>query len=136
MGCTRKNQTKKKVDRRFKTNWKIYDLARKHEDEWFIQNAKEIIERMPEPWETSKMSRPPKHPPKPQVLALLSRSKHQKTYRELESFLRENNRYKTLGFTSPPSKSTPQEAMARVPKEYLENLESSLSSILKKQNDI
>jgi len=108
----------------------------KYEDEWFIQNAKEIIDKMPEPWETSKMGRPPKHPPKSQVLALLFKSKHQKTYRSLESFLREDERYKKLGFNYPPGKSTLQEAMAKVPKEYLEKLESNLSKILKKQRNI
>ncbi|HEC75887.1 MAG TPA: hypothetical protein ENI33_01335, partial [Thermoplasmatales archaeon] len=82
MGCNKD----KKVDRKFKTNWKIYNLAMKNEDEWFIQNAKKIIDRMPEPWEISKRGRPP-HPPKSLVLALLLKSKHQKTYRGLESFL-------------------------------------------------
>jgi hypothetical protein len=108
----------------------------KHEDEWFIQNAKEIIKEMPEPWERNKMGRPPKHPPKALMLALLLKSKHQKTYRELESFLMENNRYKTLGFTNPPGKSTLQEAMVRVPEGYLEKLELSLSSVLKKRSGI
>lgn len=136
MGCKQKEKADKKKDRKFKTNWKIYNLAMKHEDEWFIQNAKEIIKRMPEPWERGKMGQPQKHPPKSQALALLLKSKHQKTYRELESFLIEDERYKTLGFTSPPGKSTLQEAMAKVPEGYLEKLESGLATILKKQNGI
>lgn len=118
MGCKQKAQKDKKVDRKFKTSWKIYDFAVKHEDEWFIQHAKEITSRMPEPGEPSKMGRPLKHPLKPQVLALLLKSKHQKTYRGLESFLREDKRYKKLGFTSLLGKSTLQEAMARVPEGY------------------
>lgn len=127
---------RKKIDRKLKTNWKIYDLAMKHEDEWFIYNAKEIIDKMPEPWEISKMGRPPKHPSKSLVLALLIKSKDQKTYRSLESFLREDDRYKKLGFTSPPSKTTLQEAMAKLPEGYLENLEIELSGILKKPKNI
>ena len=91
---------------------------------------------MPEPWEHGKMGQPQKHPPKSQALALLLKSKHQKTYRELESFLREDKRYKALGFTSPPGKSTLQEAMERVPEGYLEELESELATVLKKQNSI
>lgn len=133
MGCKQKDKEDKKVDRKFKTNWKVYDFAMKHEDEWFIQQAKEIIDEMPEPWEQSKMGRPPKHPPKSLVLSLLFKSKHQKTYRGLESFLREDERYKKLGFTSPPGKSTLQEAMEKVPEEYIEKLEAELSTILKKR---
>ena len=136
MGCKQREKADKKNDRKFKTNWKIYNLAMKHEDEWFIQNAKEIIKRMPEPWEHGKMGPPQKHPPKSQILALLLKSKHQKTYRELESFLMEDGRYKTLGFTSTPGKSTLQEAMAKVPEGYLKRLETDISTVLKKQNDI
>lgn len=136
MGCKLKEKTGKKKDRKFKTNWKIYNLAMKHEDEWFIQHAKEIIKKRPEPWERGTMGQPQKHPPKSQVLALLLKSKHQKTYRELESFLREDGRYKTLGFTSPPGKSTLQEAMDKMPEGYLEGLESELATVLKKQNNI
>jgi len=136
MGCKQKKKKDKKKDRKFKTNWKIYNLAMKHEDEWFIQHAKEIIKRMPEPWEHGKMGQPQKHPPKSQVLALLLKSKHQKTYRELESYLRENKRYKTLDFISPPGKSTLQEAMVKIPEGYLEKLEKGLATVLKKQNSI
>jgi hypothetical protein len=136
MGCKQKEKADKKKDRKFKTNWKIYNLAMKHEDEWFIQNAKKIIKRMPEPWERGTMGQPQKHPPKSLALALLLKSKHQKTYRELESFLREDARYKTLGFTSSPGKSTLQEAMVKVPEGYLKELESELATVLKKQNSI
>ena len=108
----------------------------KYEDEWFIQHAKEIIKRMPEPWKKGKRGPPQKHPPKSQVLALLLKSKHQKTYRELESYLEEDGRYKNLGFSSVPGKSTLQEAMEKVPESYLEELESDLSSVLKKQRNI
>lgn len=133
MGCQQKDKEDKRVDRKLKTNWKIYDLAMKQEDEWFIQQAKEIIDEMLEPWKQSKMGRPPKHPPKSLVLVLLLKPKHQKSYRGLESFLREGKRYKQLGFTSPPGKSTLQEAMAKVPEEYLEGIEEKLSAILKKR---
>ena len=61
MGWKQHSKRDKKPDRKFKTNWKVYDLAMKHEDEWFIQNAEEIINKIPEPWETGKMGRPPKH---------------------------------------------------------------------------
>ena len=64
---------RKETDRKLKTNWKICDLAMKYEDEWFIQNAKKVIDKMPEPWETSKMGRPPKHPPKSLVWHCLSK---------------------------------------------------------------
>jgi len=127
---------RKKIDRKLKTNWKIYDIAMKNEDEWLIQNAKEIIYKMPEPGETSKMGRPPKHPPKSLVLALLIKSKDRKAYRSLESFLREDARYKKLGFTSPPGKTTLQEAMAKHSEEYLEKLEIVLSDTLKKPKNI
>jgi hypothetical protein len=90
---------------------------------------------MPEPWELSTKGRSPKHPAKPQVLALLLKKKHQKTYRELESYLLEDDRYKRLGFTSPPGKSTLQEAMVKVPVSYLMHLESKLSMVLKKQKN-
>ena len=133
MGCKHHNKEENKPDRKFKINWKIYDLAMKHEDEWFIKNAKEVIKRMPEPWELSSMGRPPKHPAKPQVLALLLKKKHKKTYRELESYLLEDDRYKRLGFTSLPGKSTLQEAMVKVPVSYLMHLESELSMVLKKR---
>ncbi|RLF62797.1 MAG: hypothetical protein DRN31_03645 [Thermoplasmata archaeon] len=127
---------RKETDRKLKTNWKIYDLAMKYEDEWFIQNAKKVIDKMPEPWETSKMGRPPKHPPKSLVLALFIKTKDCRTYRNTESFLRENDRYKKLGFTSPPGKTTLQEAMAKLPEYYLEKLEMELSGILKKPKNI
>jgi hypothetical protein len=136
MGCQQEGQQDRKVDRKFKTNWKVYNLAMKHEDKWFIQNAKEIVDKMPEPWETGKMGRPPKHPAKSLVLALLLKSKHQKTYRSLESSLWGDERYKKLGFTYPPSKSTLQEAMVKVPECYLEKLESELSTVLKKPKNI
>jgi hypothetical protein len=133
MGCKHHNKEEKKPDRKFKINWKIYDLAMKHEDTWFIHHAQKIIEQMPEPWESTTMGRPPKHPAKPQVLALLLKMKHRKTYRELESYLLEDDRYKRLGFTSPPGKSTLQEAMEKVPVSYLVHLESELSTVLKKR---
>ena len=50
---------RKKIDRKSKTNWKIYDIAMKNEYEWFVQNAKEIIDKMPEPWETSEIGATP-----------------------------------------------------------------------------
>jgi len=50
---------RKKIDRKLKTNWKIYDIAMKNEYEWFVQNAKEIIDKMPEPWETSEIGATP-----------------------------------------------------------------------------
>jgi len=90
---------------------------------------------MPEPWKPSKKGRPPKHQAKPLLLALLLKKKHQKTYRELESYLREDERYKQLGFNTPPGKSTLQEAMVKVPESYLIRLESELSMVLKKQKN-
>lgn len=128
MGCKHR-----KADRRFKTNWRVYNLAMKYEDEWFIKNAKKIIDEMPEPWEVFKRGRP-SHPPKALVLALLIKQKHKKTYRSLESFLREEERYKKLGFSRPPSKSTLQEAMVKIPTDYIEKLEQRISNVLKKKN--
>lgn len=132
MGCKKQEQ----ADRKLKTNWKVYNLAMKNEDEWFIQHAREILDAMPEPWEEHTMGRPLKHPPKSLLLALLIKMKHQKTYRGTESYLREDDRYKRLGFTSPPGKSTLQEAMEKVPEKYLEEVERQLSERLKKRSDI
>jgi hypothetical protein len=108
----------------------------KHEDEWCIKNAKEIIKMMPELWKHGKMVQPQKHPPKSQALALILKSKYQKTYRELESYLGENKRYKTLGFISSPGKSTLQEAMVKIPESYLEKLEKGLATVFKKNRTV
>ena len=132
MGCKKQKGT----DRKVQTNWKVYDLAMKNEDTWFIQHALEILDEMPEPWEEHTMGRPPTHPPKSLVLALLIKVKHRRTYRGIESFLREDDRYKKLGFATPPGKSTLQEAMEKVPESYLKDVEKRLSERLKKQRRI
>jgi len=132
MGCKKQ----KRIDRKLQTNWKVYNLAMKNEDAWFIRHAMEILDGMPEPWDENAMGRPLKHPPKSLVLALLVKVKHRKTYRGTESYLREDDRYLKLGFTTPPGKSTLQEAMEKVPESYLEDVEQRLSERLKKRNNI
>lgn len=121
------------MDRKFRPNWSVYDLAMKNEDEWFIENAKRILEGMPNPWEKPKRGRPYDHPPKSLVIAILLKIEQKKTYREDESYLRTNGLYKKLGFRTPPTKSTLHRAMERIPQGYIDELDRELKELLKKR---
>jgi hypothetical protein len=123
-----------KLDRKLKRNWKVWNLAYKYEDEWFLERARETIKRMPNPWERSEMGRPPKHSAKGLFLACVYKVKKRLSYRGLESELISNEGLpRKLLLEGPVSKSTLQEAMARITGGYADAFLARLNDALKKR---
>lgn len=124
----------KKPDRKLKRNWRVWNLAYKYEDDWFLERARETIRDMPDPWQKSEMGRPPEHPSKSLFLACIYKTKKRLSYRELESELISNAGLPgKLLLKGPVAKSTLHEAMARITGEYADAFLARLNESLKKR---
>ncbi|MEW6069879.1 MAG: hypothetical protein AB1485_04620, partial [Candidatus Thermoplasmatota archaeon] len=129
--CGMGRMTGKKKDRNFKPNWRVWDLASRNEVKWFLEEANKIVKKLPQSWEEKKIGRPP-HKVSGKVVACLFKIRFGLTYREAESFLKDETWYKASGLDKPIGKSTIQETMAELPGWYLDKLDKELSIRLKK----
>lgn len=121
-------------DRRLKRNWKVWNLAYKHEDDWFLETARETVKTMPDPWERPTRGRPPMHPAKGLFLACIYKVKKKLSYRGMESELHHNETLPgKLLLRGPVGKSTLHEAMIRITEEYADAFLARLNEGLKKR---
>jgi|GEM_PF-1390772 len=121
----------KSPDRKLRRNWKVWNLAYKYEDEWFLETARRVVEEMPDPWPVQVMGRPP-HPPKGLFLSCVYKVKKKIGYRGVESELEANpGLVKKLCLLRPVGKSTLQEAMDKIPEEYADKFLRKLNEKFK-----
>jgi hypothetical protein len=114
-------------------NWKKHNKIKEKELEIIFKEAIRIIDNTQEPWTEKQYGRPP-YPPKPMVLICLLKVYFAMPYRDIESLIRSNKTFQDmLKLEHIPDHNTIQRAMAKLPMEYLQNLNQHLTFVFKKR---
>ena len=114
-------------------NWKKHNKIKEHEFEILLRESIRIIEESQEPWNVKQYGRRP-YPSKSMVLICLLKVYFGMPYRDIESLIRGNKTFQDmLKIKHIPDHNTIQRAMAKIPMEYLENLNQKLTFTFKKR---
>jgi hypothetical protein len=125
MGC-------KKMTRVY--NWKKNNKVKEKEFEILIREGIRIVNETPEPWSVKQYGRRP-YPSKTMVNICLLKVYFRMPYRDMESLIRSNKTFQDmLKLDRVPDHNTIQRAMAKIPMDYLENLNQKLTFSFKKRN--
>lgn len=115
-------------------NWKKFNKIKEKEFEILFREGKRIIEESQEPWTAKQYGRRP-YRSRPMVLICLLKVYFNMPYRDIESLLRSNKTFKDiLQMKNIPDHNTIQRAMAKIPMDYLQQLNQRLTMAFKKRN--
>jgi hypothetical protein len=115
-------------------NWKKFNKIKEKEFEILFREGKRIIEESQEPWTAKQYGRRP-YRSKAMVLICLLKVYFNMPYRDIESLLRSNKTFKDiLQMKNIPDHNTIQRAMAKIPMDYLQQLNQRLTMAFKKRN--
>ena len=115
-------------------NWKKNNKVKEKEFEILLREGMRIVNETPEPWGVKQYGRRP-YPSKAMVNICLLKVYFRMPYRDMESLIRSNQTFQEmLGLDRIPDHNTIQRAMAKIPMEYLENLNQRLTFSFKKRN--
>lgn len=120
------------------TNWSVYNKQRKHEFENFVKAAKNVVSTIgpprPEPAKPGSRGRGrPGYTTGGMLVLNLLRMHLKLSYRDLESFLRENPRLmQNLGFSQVPGRDTIHRHAQTLTEPYLHKFNDALTQRLKK----
>jgi hypothetical protein len=93
-----------------------------------------IVNESKKPWEEKQYGRPP-YPPRSMVLICLLKVYFRMPYRDIESLIRSNNTFhEILQLEKIPDHNTIQRAMAKMPMDYLQDLNQRLTMSFKKRS--
>lgn len=114
-------------------NWKKHNKVKEREFEIILREGMRIIHDSNEPWTEKHYGRRP-YPPRSMVLICLLKVYFGMPYRDIESLIRGNKTFQDmLKIKHIPDHNTIQRAMAKIPMEYLENLNQKLTFTFKKR---
>lgn len=114
-------------------NWKKHNKVKEKEFEIVLHEGMRIIHDSNEPWTEKHYGRRP-YPPRSMVLICLLKVYFGMPYRDIESLIRGNKTFQDmLNLEHLPDHNTIQRAMAKIPMEYLENLNQKLTFTFKKR---
>jgi hypothetical protein len=98
-----------------------------------MYEAVRIINDSKKPWEEKQYGRPP-YPPRSMVLISLLKVYFRMPYRDIESLIRSNKTLQEiLQLEKIPDHNTIQRAMAKIPMDYLQDLNQRLTFSFKKR---
>jgi hypothetical protein len=114
-------------------NWKKHNKIKEHEFEILLKEGIRIIKQSQEPWIEKQYGRRP-YPSKPMVLICLLKVYFAMPYRDIESLIRSNKTFQDLlKLKRIPDHNTIQRAMAKIPINYLKELNQKLTFSFKKR---
>ena len=114
-------------------NWKKHNKAKEREFEILLREGMRIIEETKEPWTPKQYGRRP-YPSRPMILICLLKVYFGMPYRDIESLIRSNKSFQDLlGLNKIPDHNTIQRAMAKIPLDYLKELNRRLTFSFKKR---
>jgi len=114
-------------------NWKKHNKIKEQEFEILLREGIRIIEESQEPWNEKQYGRRP-YPSKSMVLICLLKVYFGMPYRDIESLIRSNKTFQNmLKIKHIPDHNTIQRAMAKIPMEYLQQLNQRLTFSFKKR---
>ena len=115
-------------------NWKKNNKVKEKEFETFLREGVRIVNESKKPWEEKQYGRPP-YPPRSMVLICLLKVYFRMPYRDIESLIRSNNIFQEiLQLEKIPDHNTIQRAMAKMPMDYIQNLNQRLTMSFKKRS--
>jgi len=114
-------------------NWKKHNKIKEKEIEIIFKEAMRIIHDSKEPWTEKQYGRRP-YPPRSMVLICLLKVYFGMPYRDIESLIRSNKTFQEmLQLKQIPDHNTIQRAMAKIPMNYLQELNQRLTFSFKKR---
>jgi len=114
-------------------NWKKHNKVKGREFEIVLNEGMKIIHDSKEPWGEKHYGRRP-YPPRSMVIICLLKVYFGMPYRDIESLIRSNKNFQEiLNLEHIPDHNTIQRSMAKMPMEYLENLNQKLTFTFKKR---
>jgi len=114
-------------------NWKKHNKIKEREFEILLREGIRIVEESQEPWNVKQYGRRP-YPSKSMVLICLLKVYFGMPYRDIESLIRGNKTFQDmLKIKHVPDHNTIQRAMAKIPMEYLQQLNQRLTFSFKKR---
>ena len=115
-------------------NWKKHNKIKENEFEILLKEGMRIINDSQKPWKEKQYGRRP-YPPKSMVLICLLKVYFGMPYRDIESLIRSNKTFQEMiGLKKIPDHNTIQRAMAKIPMDYLKDLNQRLTFSFKKRN--
>ena len=115
-------------------NWKKNNKVKEKEFEILLREGIRIVNETPEPWGEKQYGRRP-YPSKAMVNICLLKVYFRMPYRDMESLIRSNQTFQEmLNLDSVPDHNTIQRAMAKIPMNYLQDLNQKLTFSFKKRN--
>ena len=115
-------------------NWKKNNKVKEKEFEILLREGIRIVNETPEPWGEKQYGRRP-YPSKAMVNICLLKVYFRMPYRDMESLIRSNQTFQEmLDLDSVPDHNTIQRAMAKIPMNYLQDLNQKLTFSFKKRN--
>jgi len=115
-------------------NWKKHNKIKEKEIEIIFKEGMRIINDSHEPWTEKQYGRKP-YPSKSMILICLLKVYFGMPYRDIESLIRSNKTFQDmLNLKRIPDHNTIQRAMAKIPIEYLQQLNQRLTFSFKKRN--
>ena len=114
-------------------NWKKHNKIKEREFEVLFQEAVRILHDSKKPWKEKQYGRRP-YPPRSMVLICLLKVYFGMPYRDIESLIRSNKTFQEiLQLEKIPDHNTIQRAMAKIPMDYLQDLNQRLTFSFKKR---
>jgi transposase len=114
-------------------NWKKHNKIKEREFEILLQEAVRILHGSQKPWKEKQYGRRP-YPPRSMVLICLLKVYFGMPYRDIESLIRSNKTFQEiLQLEKIPDHNTIQRAMAKIPMDYLQELNQRLNFSFKKR---
>ena len=115
-------------------NWKKHNKIKESEFEILIREGFKFVNETSEPWSTKNTGRPP-YPSKSMVNICLLKIYFGMPYRDIESLIRGNKTFQELlDLKKVPDHNTIQRAMAKIPLDYLQDLNQKLTMKFKKRD--
>jgi len=115
-------------------NWKKHNKIKEKEFEILLHEGMRIIHDSQDPWKEKQYGRRP-YPSRSMVLICLLKVYFGMPYRDIESLIRSNKTFQEmLKLKQIPDHNTIQRAMAKIPIEYLKDLNQRLTFSFKKRN--
>ena len=114
-------------------NWKKHNKIKEKEFEILLHEGMRIIYDSQEPWKEKQYGRRP-YPPRSMILICLLKVYFGMPYRDIESLIKSNKSFQeTLQLKQIPDHNTIQRAMAKIPMDYLKDLNQRLTFSFKKR---
>lgn len=114
-------------------NWKKLNKIKENEFEILLREGIKIVNDSKGPWNEKHYGRRP-YPSKAMINICLLKVYFRMPYRDIESFIRSNQTIQEmLHLKHVPDHNTIQRAMAKIPMDYLENLNQKLTFTFKKR---